>query len=155
MAQLIFNSSKFEVAVTFHTRGKAEARKFARFLALGGCAALVNWLSRFVLERVMVFPAAVAVAYVIGMAIAFLLYRRFVFPDSPQSLRRQVKLFILINVIAIAQVWAASMALVYYAFPSIGFVGPLAEPLGHGVAIGVPTISSYFGHRFLTFRHAA
>jgi putative flippase GtrA len=69
-------------------------------------------------------------------------------------LRRQVKLFILINIFAIAQVWAAAMTLVYYAFPSIGVVGPLAEPLGHGLAIGVPTISSYFGHRFLTFRQS-
>lgn len=142
------------MTLSVHASRQAEARKFARFLALGGCAAVVNWLSRFCLEQIMAFPAAVAVAYVIGMAMAFMLYRRFVFPGSPQPLRRQVKLFILINIFAIAQVWAAAMTLVYYAFPSIGLVGPLAEPLGHGLAIGVPTISSYFGHRFLTFRQS-
>jgi hypothetical protein len=37
-------------------------------------------------------------------------------------------------------------------FPTIGFMGALAEPLACGVAIAVPTISSYFGHKFLTFR---
>jgi len=131
---------------------EAEARRFARFLALGGGAALVNWTSRFFLERALAFPAAVAVAYLIGMAMAFMLYRRFVFPESSQPLPRQVRLFVMINIAAIAQVWAAAMALVYYVFPSLGVVGPLAEPLGHGIAIGVPTISSYFGHRFLTFR---
>ena len=31
-------------------KARQEARQFARFLALGGCAALVNWLSRFPLR---------------------------------------------------------------------------------------------------------
>ena len=31
-------------------KARQEARQFARFLALGGCAALVNWLSRFPLS---------------------------------------------------------------------------------------------------------
>jgi putative flippase GtrA len=133
-------------------KARQEARQFIRFLALGGCAALVNWLSRFPLERIMAFPAAVAVAYMIGMAVAFTLFRRFVFPASPQPLERQVKFFVLVNLAGIAQVWAVAMTLVYWVFPTIGFVGPLTEPLGHGIAIGVPTISSYFGHRLLTFR---
>ncbi|MBG0792658.1 GtrA family protein [Methylocystis sp. H62] len=131
---------------------RAEALQFVRFLALGGCAAAVNWLSRFPLERLMGFSAAVAMAYMIGMAVAFALFRRFVFPASDQPLERQVKFFILVNLAGIAQVWAVSMALVYYAFPAVGFISPLAEPLGHGIAIGVPTISSYFGHRLLTFQ---
>jgi putative flippase GtrA len=134
------------------SKASSEALQFVRFLALGGCAALVNWLSRFPLERTMPFPAAVAVAYMIGMAVAFTLFRRFVFPASPQPLERQVKFFVLVNLAGIAQVWAVAMALVYSVFPMIGFTGPLAEPLGHAIAIGVPTISSYFGHRLLTFR---
>lgn len=133
---------------------KTEAWQFARFLALGGCAAAVNWLSRFPLERIMTFPAAVAVAYMIGMVVAFTLFRRYVFPVSPQPLDRQVKFFVLVNLAGIVQVWGVSMGLVYYLFPAIGFIGPLAEPLGHGIAIGVPTVSSYFGHRFLTFKPA-
>ena len=130
---------------------RAEARQFLRFLALGGCAALVNWLSRFQFERIMPFPAAVAAAYMLGMVVAFLLFRRFVFPASPQPVERQVKFFILVNIAGILQVWAVSMALVYYLFPAVAFTGPLAEPFGHAIAIGVPTVSSYFGHRLLTF----
>jgi len=135
-------------------KARQEVRQFVRFLALGGCAALVNWLSRFPLERILGFPAAVAVAYMIGMAVAFALFRCFVFPASPQPLERQVIFFVLVNLAGIAQVWAVAMALVYWVFPTIGFVGPLTEPLGHGVAIGVPTISSYIGHRMLTFKIA-
>lgn len=132
-------------------RAGTQARQFIRFLALGGCAAAINWLSRFPLEQVAPFPVAVGIAYMIGMAAAFTLFRRFVFPSSPQPLERQVKFFVLVNIVGIAQVWAVSMILVYKAFPTIGFVGPLTESVGHGIAIGVPTITSYFGHRFLTF----
>ncbi|WP_166140886.1 GtrA family protein [Methylosinus sp. RM1] len=135
-------------------RADANARQFACFIALGGCAALANWLSRFALERIVSFPLAVAIAYMIGMVVAFTLFRRFVFPASPQPLERQVKLFVLVNLAGVAQVWAVSMTLVYYVFPALHFAGALAEPIGHGVAIGVPTLSSYFGHRLLTFRAA-
>jgi putative flippase GtrA len=131
-----------------------EAPQFLRFLALGGFAAAVNWLSRFPLQRVMTFAEAVALAYVIGMVVAFVLFRLYVFPASPQPLDRQIRFFVLVNIAGIMQVWAVSMALVYYLFPAVGFVGTLSEPIGHGIAIGVPTISSYFGHRYLTFRRS-
>jgi putative flippase GtrA len=131
---------------------KAEARRFTLFVVLGGCAALVNWASRFPLERIVSFPVAVAVAYMIGMGVAFTLFSRFVFPVSAQPVAQQIKFFILVNLAGIVQVFAVSIALVYYVFPTIGFVGVLTEPIGHGIAIGVPTISSYFGHRLLTFK---
>jgi hypothetical protein len=38
---------------------RAESRRFALFLALGGCAAAANWLSRFPFERFVPFWAAV------------------------------------------------------------------------------------------------
>jgi putative flippase GtrA len=130
---------------------KAEARRFVLFVALGGCAAAANWLSRFPLEHFMSFSAAVVVAYIVGMVIAFTLFNRYVFTSSTRPLAEQIKFFVLVNIAGIVQVWIVSMVLVYHAFPAIGFVGPLAEPVAHGLAIGVPTISSYFGHRLLTF----
>jgi putative flippase GtrA len=137
-----------------NSKRKAETAQFARFVALGGCSAAVNWISRFPLERVMGFPAAITVAYLIGMAVAFLLFRRFVFPNSPQPLDRQVKFFVLVNIAAVCQVWVVSMGLVYYFFPAVGFSGPLAEPIGHAIGIGFPIIPSYFGHRLITFRQS-
>jgi putative flippase GtrA len=86
------------------------------------------------------------------MAIAFTLFNRYVFPASPRPLAEQIKFFVLVNIAGIVQVWVVSMALVYHVFPTIGFIGPLAEPVAHGIAIVVPTISSYFGHKFLTFK---
>ncbi len=131
---------------------RAQAVQFFRFVALGGCAAAVNWLSRFPLEQTMPFPAAVAAAYMVGMVVAFLLFRRFVFPTSPQPIERQIRFFVLVNLAGMVQVWAASIALVYYLFPALGFVGPLAQAIGHALAIVVPTVPSYFGHKMLTFK---
>ena len=76
---------------------KAEARRFALFVALGGCAAAANWLSRFPLEHFMSFSAAVVVAYMVGMVIAFTLFNRYVFPASPRPLAEQIKFFVLVN----------------------------------------------------------
>lgn len=131
---------------------QAETHQFGRFLACGAFAAAVNWLSRFPLQRVMTFSEAVILAYMIGMAIAFVLFRRYVFPTSSRPLSRQIKFFVLVNIAGIAQVWAVSMALAYYVLPALHFSGALSEAAGHGIAIAVPTISSYFGHRLLTFR---
>ena len=136
-----------------NSKRKIEAARFVRFVALGGSAAAVNWLSRFPLERVMGFPAAITVSYLIGMTVAFLLFRRFVFPKSPQPLEQQVKFFILVNIAGVCQVWAVSMTLVYYIFPGFGLIGPLSESIGHAIGIGFVTVPSYLGHRLLTFRH--
>lgn len=134
-------------------RGRgAEARRFTKFVALGAIAALANWTSRFPLERFMSFSAAVVVAYMVGMAVAFTLFSRHVFPASSQSRAQQIKFFVLVNLAGIMQVWAVSMLLRYNLFPALGLPESIAEPLAHGIAIGVPTVSSYFGHKYLTFR---
>ena len=99
------------------------------------------------LEYLMSFSAAVVVAYMVGMVIAFTLFNRYVFPASPRPLAEQIKFFVLVTIAGIIQVWIVSMALVYHAFPAIGFVGAFAESVAHGLAIGVPTVSSYFGHK--------
>jgi putative flippase GtrA len=130
----------------------AEARRFTKFVALGAIAAFANWASRFPLERFMSFSAAVVVAYMVGMVVAFTLFSRFVFPASSQPRHAQVKFFVLVNIAGILQVWAVSMLLRYGLFPKLGLPESIAEPLAHGLAIGVPTISSYFGHKYLTFR---
>jgi putative flippase GtrA len=130
----------------------AAVRQFARFLVCGGCAAAINWLSRFCLEKYMSFGCAVLVGYLVGMFAAFLLFRLFVFPRSSYRVTTQVKYFAAVNLVGIVQVWIVSITLVYVVFPTIGFAGSLVEPVGHGLAIAVPTISSYFGHRYLTFK---
>lgn len=124
--------------------------RFASFLAIGGFAAGVNWLSRFGYERAMPFSVAVIAAYATGMVVAFVLFQRFVFPGSPQPVRQQALRFCLVNLAGMAQTWAVAMLLAGWLFPRIG-MSFHPEAIGHGIAIATPVASSWFAHRHFTF----
>ena len=124
-----------------------------RFLLAGGSAAAINWFARILLSLVMPFEAALLVAYAIGMAAGFVLYRRFVFRGAGAgAMRRQLAAFLVVNALGAGVVLAVSAGLV----AALGAVMPslplaVAEALGHGVGIAFGAVANYFGHRLLTF----
>lgn len=128
-----------------------------RFLIAGGTAAAINWLARIALSPVMPFEAALLVAYAIGMAAGFWLYRSFVFRGADRtSARGQLAVFLAVNAVGAGVVLAVSASLV----AGLGALMPalplaIAEALGHGFGIAVGAVSNYLGHRLLTFRAAA
>ena len=132
------------------SEGRAHIFAVARFLFLGGCAAGVNWLSRFAWSAFLPFGAAVALAYVTGMVVAFVLFRSFVFPKVQTRMRTQIRNFVLVNMVGFSLTWGLSVLLVSYLFPAIGFRF-FPEAIGHGVAIAAPTITSWYGHKHFTF----
>jgi putative flippase GtrA len=122
-----------------------------RFLALGGFAALVNWLVRFPLSLVLPFEWAVFVAYVIGMSVGFTLYPRYVFPGSDRPVLHQLVIFIAVNLAGAGVVVVVSYLLLQLL---AGLACPLfvKQGLAHGLAIGVGAVANFFGHKTLTFR---
>lgn len=124
--------------------------QFLKFLVTGGFAALVNLLSRYALNHVMSFEAAVVLAYLLGMATAYLLARRFVFDASGRSVASEVRRFVLVNLVALGFVWAISVGLARVVFPAIGFTWH-ADDIAHLIGVLAPAVSSYIGHRFYTF----
>lgn len=121
------------------------------FLLLGGLAAAINWGVRFPLSLFMPFPAAVFVAYTIGMAAGFALYRVFVFPSSVLPVRIQVVLFLIVNAVGAAIVMGVSLGLLHAVFPALGFaIYPGA--VAHGIGIAVGSVNNFIGHKYLTFR---
>lgn len=128
-------------------------REVVRFLMAGGAAAAINWLARLLLSLALPFEAALLVAYGIGMAAGFWLYRRFVFRGAGAgAVRGQLAVFVAVNAVGAAVVLAVSAGLV----AGLGAVTPglpraPAEALGHGVGIAVGAVTNYFGHRLLTF----
>jgi putative flippase GtrA len=128
--------------------------RFLRFLALGGIAAGCNWLSRFGWSLILPFEVAVVTAYATGMVVAFLLFRRFVFPASPLPVRIQVRNFVLVNMVGISLTWIVATALVRVIFPMLGFTFH-AEAIGHAIAIAAPTAASWVGHKRFTFAQKA
>lgn len=129
----------------------AQLPQFARFLACGGFAAAVNWLSRFSWSLFLPFGAAVIAAYATGMAVAFILFRKFVFEATDGRWSAQVHKFVIVNLFGMAATWALAMLLVTWWLPAIGMTMHV-EAIGHGAAVVAPVATSWFGHRLLTFR---
>jgi putative flippase GtrA len=131
----------------------SEAHRALRYLLFGAMAAGLNWGSRFAWSLILPFPVAVVAAYATGSVFAFLTFRHFVFDGSGARVGEQVRAFVIVNLLGVAQTWLLAMAMVDWALPAIGWrLQP--EAVGHAVAIAAPTVTSWFGHRYFTFRAA-
>ena len=64
----------------------------------------------------------------------------------------QVIKFAGVNVVALLQTLIISLVLAHWVFPSSGITGEHAEALAHMIGVAVPVVTSYFGHKLLTFR---
>jgi putative flippase GtrA len=128
-----------------------EHRRFARFLIVGGFAALVNVVCRAGLNEVMEFRLAVFLAYLIGMGTAFSLSKLWVFEPSGRTAKRELAGFALVNAFAVLQVWLVSVALVEWLFPSIGYRWQ-PELIAHCIGVASPIVTSYLGHKHVSFR---
>ena len=121
-----------------------------RFLAAGGTAALVNFGSRLLFSQWMPFALAVFCAFLIGLVTAFVLSRRWVFGPSGRGAKQEAPWFLLVNLVALLQTWLLSIWVAGLLSPRIG--GARGEALAHFAGIMLPVVSSWFGHRYLTFR---
>ncbi len=126
------------------------SRQFLAFLFAGGFAALVHWLARIMLSQFMPFGWAVALAYAIGMATAFALNSRLVFPRSDKPVEKQARDFILINLLFFPLVWAVAL-LLNRALIAMG-VPAFTEELAHGFAISLPVLMTFLLYKFYAFR---
>jgi len=131
--------------------GKFKSPQFLAFLVTGGFAAAVNMGSRIVYDRWLGFSAAVVLAYLTGMVTAFLLAKRFVFKNSSQALHRSAAMFVLVNLVAIAQTWGISMLFAYHVLPWMG-VRHFVPEIAHAIGVVVPVFTSYLGHKHFSFR---
>ena len=125
--------------------------QFVRFLFAGGIAAGANYGSRFLFSRWVGYEQAIVLAYLVGMFVAFTLMRGHVFEAKGKALAPQVSKFVAVNVLAALQTLIISVVLARWVFPDMGVVEN-AEALAHLVGVLVPVVTSYFGHKFLTFR---
>jgi putative flippase GtrA len=128
-------------------------KQFLLFVAVGGFAAFLNWLSRVVLSHWMPFAAAVVLAYVVGMATAFVLNRVFVFPRSDKPMHRQARDFVMINLVSFPMVLVVAI-LLEWLFRALGMV-TYSKAAAHGVAVAIPALTSFLLYKFFAFRDAA
>lgn len=122
-----------------------------RFLAAGGLAAGANFGSRFLFSLWVSYSVAIVLAYLVGMLVAFILMRRFVFDAAHKTAGPQVVKFTAVNLAAMLQTLLISLLLARWALPAVG-INQNAEMLAHLAGVLFPVITSYFGHRYATFK---
>ena len=132
---------------------KAGHTEFLQFLFVGGIAAGINFISRIGFNMYFSYSMSIILAYIVGMIVAFTLFKQYVFAKSGRHYLEEVKGFIIVNIFGIIQVWAISIALAEYFFPYISFTFYDKE-IAHFIALGIPAISSYFGHKYFSFNSA-
>ncbi len=125
--------------------------EFIRFLLVGGFAALVNFISRILINTVYSFRVSVIIAYIIGMITAYVLTRFLVFSPSGKHPLKEFSYFAIVNGVAIIQVWLISVALAEYLFPGWK-VTFYPNEIAHFIGISIPVITSYYGHKHFSFR---
>ena len=125
--------------------------QFFRFIVVGGFALLVHWLARILLSNWMSYSAAIIVAYGIGIAVAYTLNRKYVFPLSQQARHREIMIFVAVNLGAFPIVW--TLAVFFSDVILANFLSiDVARALGHGAAITTPVFINFAVHKFVTFR---
>ena len=129
----------------------SERRRFVLFFAAGGFAVLVNLASRAILSEVVSYRWAVVLAYLLGMATAFSLNKFVVFERSDKRLYEEMFWFSIVNVFGMLQVWSLSVLLAEYLFPRWNFTWH-AEFVAHAIGVAPLVITSYLGHKLLSFR---
>lgn len=125
--------------------------EFTQFLLVGGVAALVNFVARILINYFVTYGLSVVLAYGFGMLTAFVLSKRYVFERSGRHHLHELRDFTIVNLFAVVQVWGISVGLAEYAFPAIGYHS-YAPEVAHLIGLSVPSVTSYFGHKYFSFR---
>ena len=126
------------------------SRQFLGFLAAGGTAAVLHWLSRMLLSNWFSFPWAVALAYAVGMTVAFSLNSLFVFAKSTRPRHKQVRDFVAVNLAFFPVVWFVSLVLAE-GLRSLG-IERFSEAIAHGIAVVIPVLATFLFYKTVAFK---
>jgi putative flippase GtrA len=129
-----------------------DIREFARFFATGVAATAANVTAVWAARLMLPFEGALLVGIAVGSITSFVLSKLFAFESrSWHQARGEAVRFLFVYAVGCAIYW-------YVAIVSRGFfiahgVPPqIAELMAAVVGAGMMLVTSYFGHRFITFR---
>jgi putative flippase GtrA len=137
------------------------SKQFLTFLAVGGTAALLNFLMgaalRLYWTSYAAYVGSVAAGFALGTVVSFVLNRRFTFRVTGEAVLPQAVRFGIITLGSIVVSLVTASAL----FGLWGLIGralltrPQAESLGHLGAIGLSTIYNFLAMKFFAFRRSS
>ena len=126
------------------------SKQFIFFVACGTIAATLHWIIRIILRNYFGFQTSAIMAYLCAIAIAFSLYRIYVFPLSSTPINKQSIRFLIINF--------SFSPFVLYAFRSItvflyqhGFELYIEET-AHFISLALPPLLTFLCYKFFAFK---
>jgi putative flippase GtrA len=129
--------------------------KFILFIFLGGIAALVNILSRYVLSETfnVNFTLAVIIAYCLGLLVNFFANKYVNFKNHGRESYKQLRTFTVVALGGLVMTTGLSI-LISDALTQTSqhFLTTRAHTIAHITAVGVISIYSFLMHKFFTFR---
>lgn len=129
-----------------------DRREFARFILTGIIATVGNLAAVWALRRAMPYEAALACGIATGFAISFALTRLFAFrPARHDAAARTLARFLMVYAAGVAVNMVVAV-LTGRAILPLWLSRPAAEMAGAFLGAGTMTFTSYFGHRFFTYR---
>jgi len=128
-----------------------DCRKFFLFLVTSSTSAVFNFSSRIVFNQWFSYSISIILAYGVGIFIAYVLARRYVFNKTKSTVRRSAFKFFLVNIVGMFQTWIISVTLAFRVFPYYGVVIYVPE-ISHVIALSSLAFTSYLGHKYYSFK---
>ncbi|MBC8227844.1 MAG: GtrA family protein [Gammaproteobacteria bacterium] len=125
-------------------------KQFIYFILSGTTAVFLHWLARIILRQFFGFQTAAILAYFIGITIAFILYRFFVFPLSTSPIKNQSIRFLIINFsFAPFVLYAFKLITIFlYQYGQEIYV----EETAHIISLGITPLITFLCYKFFAFK---
>jgi len=127
------------------------AEERVRFLIVGGFNTVVGYALFAALQitagHVIGYLGSLYASYLLGVALAFVLHRRFTF-------RKHGTGNVVIDFLRFASVYVVSLAINTAVLPLLVEVAGLDPLVAQAITVVITTLVSYFGHKYFSFRRA-
>lgn len=127
------------------------SKRFMMFILSGGLAAAANFGSRIVFSFWVPYPLAIVLGFSVGLVAAFVLMRKLAFTETSNATHSQVLWFLAVNAVALLQTFCISLIFARWLLPMMGITHG-AETIAHAIGVATPVLTSYLGHKRLSFR---
>lgn len=125
--------------------------KYVRFVIAAGLSVPFNVASRVLFSIVLPFEIALILAHMVGMLVAYVLTRTFVFRSSLSRKSEELMRFAIVNIVSLLQTWVVAIALLRLVFPYLSFA-TYPELCAHVIGLSTASVTSFFGHRMFSFQ---
>ncbi|MGV6492675.1 GtrA family protein [Stenotrophomonas rhizophila] len=127
------------------------SKRFIMFIVSGGIAAGANFCSRIVFSLWLPYSVSIVLGFMVGLVAAFILMRKLAFTETSNAPHSQVMWFLVVNAFALVQTFCVSLLFARWLLPMMG-VTRGAETIAHAIGVATPVLTSYIGHKRLSFR---